>query len=348
MLAYLSIYVINFFASSLVFKRGGWIVFSVFVCFLVAFLGLRGEGVGVDTAAYYYSFLLIESSGYEAKDPLYHLIVKAVSGLGFGPEMVIFIFSIITIVPISVLIYKESPYPVLSFSVLLAFGFYAFYFNGMRQGASITFGVAFVSCLVRKEHAKALAFLAVSAMLHLSALILLPIYFIWKMPRRSKVYLILCLWPLSILSAFNEAIFYTFLSSIEFLVPARFSDYIQMGDLADKGLSFVFNQIVFLFLLFVFFRVREEKDELYILLGMLGIVLLYLFSGVKYVDRLASYYYIFSVVALPVAVCYIKGSGVRYSLIFFLVLLLGAQFLYRTVADPHFIFPYYTVFNDGK
>ena len=90
---------------------------------------------------------------------------------------------------------------------------------------------------------------------------------------------------------------------------------------------------------------KESISSRYVYLALLGIVLLYLFSGVKYVDRLALYYFLFSIIAIPIAISNVKGIKSKLSIIIMLLFVLFIQFFFRATVDPHFIFPYYTIFD---
>lgn len=342
MIIYSSVFFFNILVN-FVFKKHFFLK-VLFLFFIIAILGFRSPDVGVDTINYYYSFGLIKVGVYEVKDLLYFLVSKILIFFGFGPELLVFIFSVLTIIPLAVVIYQDSPYPVLSFAIILAFGFYAAYFNLMRQGAAMSLGLLYIYYLLHDKRNIAFFSLFAAFLMHASSIILLPIFFIVKVPAKHKLYAVVLLWILSIVSAFNSSFFYGLLNSVSFLVPARFLSYIEPGEQVDRGLSFVFNQIFFFMLLYSYFKVRGVGRD-YIYLGSVGIVLLYLFSGVKYVDRLAYYYYMVCVIAIPIAIYKLRSKRDRVIVSLVLLLSLFVLFVYRTSVDPHKIFPYTTIFN---
>lgn len=346
MYIYLSLYFFNvIFNLLLKGVKGVKGASFLFIIILIVILGSRGRDVGIDTTNYYISFQQINSGYYELKDLLYFIISKAIILLGLGPEMMIFIFSLLTIIPLAYVINKDSPYPVISYAVLFAFGFYAFYFNVMRQGAAMSFGVLFFYFLVHENKRNAYLALLIASLLHLSAIILFPILFMFKGTKLFRIYILIALWPISILSAYNDSIFISILRSLSFLVPTRFLSYIEPSDLQNNGLSFIFDQFVFIVLFYIYVEMKDNIHSRYIYLGLLGIAATHFLSGVMYVDRLGLYYYIFSMMAIPIAITFIKGRISQLSVIMLLLTILLIQFSFRTSVDPHAIFPYYTIFQ---
>lgn len=117
------------------------------------------------------------------------------------------------------------------------------------------------------------------------------------------------------------------------------------ADLRSKGFSFIFDQLVFAFLYFSVPFIKEAKSLEYIRIGMLGIIFMHLFSGVEFVSRLALFYYIFVILAMPIAIMSMIKERDRALLIYAILILLFTQHIFRISLNPHEIVPYYTTFT---
>ena len=341
------IYIISYIVTILFFlsRKNNIILFIAFSVFLIIVLGLRGENVGVDTEQYYDIFSYISIDGYPKKDLLFYYTNKLVSYLGFEAEVVMLLFSLVTVAPISYVIYKISPYAAVSYALLLAFGFFSFYFNGMRQGAAISLGFISVYYLIEDKKTKSVLFFLFALLTHSSALILLISILVIKLKKITFSFTVVFLWLLSIYSAIFGNVFYIILSKLSFAVPERFLVYIVSSDLDSVGPSFLFDQLMFCLLYSSQFYVKNIKQEYYIRFGMIGIIFMHLFSGVLFVDRLALYYYIFTIISIPIAMFFISGKRNRVIFIGLLWILLLVQHTYRISLNPHEIVPYYTIYS---
>lgn len=342
MYIYIFIFVANLFFNIKTNKTNFF--YFLFFILLTSILGLRGIDVGIDTEHYYISYSMIAQDAYPIKDFLYYVIVKSLLFFGLGAEAMIFFFALLTIFPISYVVYKESYSPMLSFSFLLALGFYSFYFNGMRQGASISFGFLCVYFYSNNMMFKSFWSFLVAFGLHASSILLLPFIFILSLNVSYFQFLIIILWLVSIYSALFGDIFYFLLKTFSFMIPERFHMYIVASELKPRGVSFLFDQLIFIYLYYMLQYVKDLKDVIYIRLGMFGITCMYLFSGVEFVGRAAMYYYIFVIMSVPSTIYYISKPSDRSIVLGVFLSCLLIQHIFRISLNPHDIIPYYFFF----
>lgn len=168
--------------------------------------GCRGLYVGSDTLVYkIYFFDLIPETSWEtirenfitryttdsgSKDPGYYVIEKLFSYISTNYQLFLIFIAVVFFVPMGLLIYKYSQHALISY-ILFSTLFYSFFaITGHRQTIATAMAVWFGSELIRRK--KLFLFIIVvllASTIHLSAICLLPFYFISKI-RITKLTMI--------------------------------------------------------------------------------------------------------------------------------------------------------------
>lgn len=249
----------------------------------------------------------------------------------------------ITYIPIC-LWCKKSPDQVLSLLLFISVGFYLEGFNTVRNilaAAICTFSVKYV---VKLEFKKYVLVVLCASFFHLSALIMLPVYFIirWKLTI-EKVLLYLCALFLGIVSMEKLAELYN-----KFFYVSSDSDLLDLLYRRQAGInSVIFPLILVAITIFLYYKssdknaISEELSYERILIngtliwGLIKITMLY--SG--YTTRFAAYFSYFILLALPLELRKLdKNNRVLFSII--LVILCSVYFLITAKSYGN----YYTLF----
>lgn len=119
------------------------------------------------------------SSRVQGRDPGYELIVKTIQLISLDYQVFLFIIAIITIVPLSIWIHKNSKEPLTSFMVFNVLFFSFFAITGIRQTLAMVLIVFIGYRFVLKR--KLIPFLIISFIaftIHKSAIVFVPFYFL--------------------------------------------------------------------------------------------------------------------------------------------------------------------------
>ena len=323
---------------------------------IIMVVGLRGKQVGVDTHCYYEIFWNSSPLTYNAQghywanhlEPLFKLLNQCVFWGGGGPEALIFISALITVGFIAYTIYRYSPSILLSLVLFYSvFGPFMAMHNIMRQwiaGAIVFYSIKFI---IQKKLVLFLITIAVAAGFHFSALVFWPIYFLSKINYKTTSLAIIWLISLAFVSKPDTALLV--LEKVLFFIPKQYAwaifDPRFNPAREDLGLVLIFKQLIFLYLLYAYNKIKVPEYKMIVLLSIIGIIFGNLFANVRYVGRANIYFSVFTILALPMAIHYTFKRYERVLASFSLYFLCTILFLRQLTADAHDIFPYRTIFN---
>lgn len=231
--------------------------------------GLRAWSVGTDTLSYkinrfdktlnmswedvFSNFYLKYVMDADIKDPAYTLVEKIFQIFSANYQLFLIFIAILFFVPLGIMIYKYSTNPHLSY-VLFSCLFYSFFaITGHRQTIATAIVVFCGTELIRRR--KLILFLlivAISSMIHASAICFLPFYWISKI-KITRISLGIY-WGVIILSfPFRNQL----LSLLQSIVG-----YEQYGDTgtASAG-TFMFLLILLAIFITIFYRVILKKSK---------------------------------------------------------------------------------------
>lgn len=165
---------------------------------LALLLGLRNPyTVGVDGMRYYNSYLntkgqsisvifYLRDGGYL----LFYFLFWFFSNIGLPFEYFTLILGLFCVFITSLIIYKFSERPLLSFILYLGLGFYTFSFSGLKQSLAMTF-VLLTFFFIHKRKPLSAAFLMLLAFLsHPTSAVFIPLLFINKIKMNQKTMLL--------------------------------------------------------------------------------------------------------------------------------------------------------------
>ena len=186
---------------------------------------------------------------------------------------------------------KYSVSPVQSFCYFWGLLCYSFLFDGIKQGIAMAFVTLAFDAIAEKPPVRFILFTAIAGWIHIPALVFAPAYLIAKM-KPGRAYLIFLAAMLALTYQFREELLELMLS-----VYGTELQVYDMNFLGNKALIMLFIVAAALVL-----RPPSEDDPVYgILMQFMGIsIVIQTFAGYNNTfERLANYYFQFSVVFIP-------------------------------------------------
>lgn len=235
-----------------------------FVCvcsFLLLWLimALRDETIGVDLLQGYIpmwdlfsgnlsDLFIFDNRGREIGWQLYYHIIKIIIGDNFNLFLAITAFLIL--LPVFVLIRKESSNPILSIIIYASFLLYHFSFSGLRQALAISVVICSYRFLKEKRIIPFVLCVVAASFLHKSAIVFLMVYPLSHIKIKNIVYvLLIVVWSLSLIflrSILNE------------LIPVIFENTNYSQYIIESGGSYML-MIFYLFIFLTTFFINGEN-----------------------------------------------------------------------------------------
>lgn len=272
---------------------------------LTVVCGMRDAySVGNDSASsylhYYQDMEDTDWSEISGKDGEFYNIgfsylMKAVYDLTGGDyQMFIFIVSAFVMFAYMHLIKRYSPSPLQS--VLYFFGllFYLFAFNALKQSIAMAVLLFAFDAIMDRKPVKFLLLVGIAAMFHYPALAFLPAYPIARI-KVNRGYLVILAAILALTYVFRDQL-------LNFMLDSYGGEDIKV---TLSGVKFLKNKVVIMIMIVVAalaLRPITEGDEVYsVLLKFMGIAIVFqTFSGYDNIfERLADYYFHFSIIFIP-------------------------------------------------
>ena len=282
-----------------ILSGGLWILIS----------GLRGLSVGADTSVYYYSYMNVKNMSFGGlfqnvlikiitnkgnKDPGYDFFVKVTQIVSEDYQVFLMIIALIFMVPFIIWVWHESMNPLISF-LLYSSLFYAFFsITGIRQTISTALVVLIGDKFVKERKLIFLLILTFwAALIHKSALIYLPFYFLSRIKVKQTTV---------IFAGLAFVVSFALKSQLKsvFIAISGYDDYGKIFEGAGTG-TFTFL-LLMLFILSVFAYKRDEylkkNQRFYIALylAMFFVPLTWLNPSAM---RIVQYFSIYLVLLIP-------------------------------------------------
>jgi transmembrane protein EpsG len=307
---------------------------------LITFMGLR-YGVGVDYFSYEDMFLVGNLSSWV--EPGYFYLMKLIHELNGEFYWVTTSVALITIYFFYKGVTNLTPYFVLSiFLFLVSPSGYGFCVNGMRQGISAAIFLFSIKYIIEENFYKYCGILLIASLFHVSALILIPFYFIRLLKFRRNLYLIIIIVSI-ILNQLNY--FKLFLTKILSLTPWS-SVYLQFEGLlgvakSTTGLGFLFTNIIGLLVVLLIpdELVKKRKYSIIFNFYVIFLVLRNVFFSILILYRLVVYFDWLSYIAIPIFL-HNRFNLVSQRIVIFLIIILYSILFYKSLINPAYMLEY--------
>lgn len=354
MLIYISELAVTVILASVLnrLKASKWLTVILVSIPLVCIAGFRWK-VGTDFVTYYSTFTEIPNyslsflfgktySDFIPYERGFSLLVWIIGLINKNPQFIIFITSLINVVIVVVALKKYSRNFSLSIYLYVTSMIYFSTFNGIRQWiASVIIFIAF-KYLINRDLKKYLIFVLITSMIHISSLIMIPVYFIVNFkPFGKKIIIIVVI--IGIISVLLQPI----LQNLEvFTTDTRYSEYMNVSE-EDDGVN-IFRVLVAavpVIISFIFYnKLKDDKENRFLInFATLNFLVLFLAMQSTIIARLTMYFELYNLLLYPKIVKVLKKEE-AYVFIFILCL---CFFIYMCMLLPvdSNLLPYRTFWN---
>lgn len=162
--------------------------------------------------------------------------------------------AILTIIPVYVLIKKKAKYPSESLFYFVTLGFYVLSFNMVRQSIAMSLCFWALQFLFDKKFFKYMAIVVIACLFHITAIIMIPIYWISRTRLDTRKLIILM-----ILLVLGGILFNPFFNYIASIIP-QYNMYVNYNG-EDAGIGTYLINIIYLVLIFLCIISRKSITE---------------------------------------------------------------------------------------
>jgi len=197
--------------------KGRWFVFFVLIL-LVLIVGLRNQSMGYDLQGYLPAFKIISKQSwsqviernYLNYDVGYRIFNKIVGSIVLNENFFLFVCAAFSILPINILILKESKMPLLSSLIFLGLPFFLASFSALRQAIAIGITVLSYFFIKKRRFFPFLILTVLASAFHWSAFIFIFAYPLYTLKYNrivsyGSIVLLLLIW----LMKFQVFLFFT-------------------------------------------------------------------------------------------------------------------------------------------
>ncbi len=341
------------------------IIFS-FCIFFVILGGIRWN-TGTDWYSYLYGFELSQDLDFVLNSPysfevgfgLLNYIVNQTFG---SYSAFLFIFTFITIF---------LNYRVITHKYFIAtslFSFFLFYCSTIgnivatRQALAVALTLYSIIFIIERKFIKFLILVLCATLIHRSAIIFLPAYYLFDMDLSQKkltlIYLSGMLTGIILLKMTDIGLNIPLLSNINFLnsYKDKIESYNEIGQVTYGAInSFTINVLGYLksfFIMIPMLYMHKDRNNIYtklLTLVVFGSVIYFTLGAVSSeFKRLNAYYDAINILLLPYFISLIKDKKIRY----FLIFLFSFVYLYRIYTALLMFWdlldPFYTIFDENN
>lgn len=307
---------------------------------LVCIQGLRHEIIGVDSYNAYRPFFDSVSGGFSnlfdysdvtfGFESGFVVFTKIVKSLVDDAQVYVLICSIISIVPISNLIYKYSDNIPFAFIVYSSFIVYHFGFSGIRQAMAIGMSAVAFEYVIRKKLVGFIIVVLIASTFHSSAILFLISYPVYHYLRLSPQRMVIVVCLFIVMLFFLDPI----VSQLTELVFGGEKYMSKTGD--DSGPSY---NLMILLAAILAFSFTSKDSRMVPLRSMMLMTVLFQSLGLlsSSASRMAYYYMPYISIALPAMT---KSFKLRMIIEPILLLLFIAFFFYTNASGYLEVIPY--------
>lgn len=263
---------------------------------LIMVLALRHRSVGVDVVGYLGYFERASAGLFTESrfEPAFLWLTNVAAQLTSNPQLYLALLALLSIAPIAYSVERLSPSPLLSWTLYISLGFYAFTFSGLRQSIALAVTTLSFVFIRRRLFIPYLLLILLASQFHSSAWMFAPAYFIYQFPLR-RAHLLLVVPPLAVLLfMYREALFLWFTNHFYTTFGIEASD-------SYNWMAFSALLVILVALRLDALRRREAGIVGFLNLAITGVLLMIFASVGSNVVRMADYYLMSLILLLPAA-----------------------------------------------
>lgn len=315
--------------------------FSFIILFAVS--GLRASEIGTDTSNYIVGFQMISRCDYPdffnavRWEKGYVLFNKLASLISTNEQFIILATSFVIIFLTIQYLYKYSSNIVISIYLFITLYYYFVSFNAIRQFMAIGIFSLAIKYIYERKIVKYLLIVIVSSLFHQTALLYIPLYFIYGFRLNWKNISIIILSSFIIIWAFDY--YFSIILNI-------FPDYqLYAGTKFFEGsgiLTTLISASILLYGIYVKLTTRTdiEFDFLFFIM-IITFIISFLSTNISLFNRLVYNYSFFSIIFIPKTLSLIRIKENKVILYLPVLIIPFAYFLIRLIEGWHRVTPYH-------
>lgn len=318
-------------------------------CFIIGILlflvaAIRGISVGSDVGQYRRIFELCKQLSWGdlfsryINEPGFYILCKSVGLITNDFQILLAIVGAIYAVAISVFIFKNSYNCMISFLMLIPFQFYSFSLSGLRQTVALSVVLAGFSYVKQRKLVKYLISILIAFVFHNTAILGVFIFFLYQVNPTKRV---------RVFFFFMVLVFFWFKRQIIEFGLSLSEKYTYLG-VSSSGVGTAATLILYVAILALYVMFGENKnipagEKSYETIMMAGILFQILVPYQPTIFRLAMYFQMFNVLAVPVIVSSksltIESRRIAISLFILLMFVMYYGFTYYSAdVNPYMFF----------
>lgn len=322
-------------------NRTKYITITAVVILMI--MGLRNMAIYDDTFFYILGFKRLEDMSVSSiyirwpKDTFFYIASYYIHPLiSHNYTIWLTLISAIFIYPISVIIRKYSPNPMLSWICFIFLGLFLFTMAGLRQTVAIGLVLYGFISLMEGKWIRFLISLTIAYLFHGTSFIFAIVYPIirYKITFNYKILLIYFIGTVIFIIA-GQSVLGSVIDIIS-ETDERYSGYAE--EMSGSTFTYFFQQLLLVApsLYYLKNRLRETNVAIFANISMLGLMLVSLSPTIAEMFRLSMYFSWANLILFPMAMFEAKKTGSNIQLIlmsFFFVYLI---FINKTLTNPYF------------
>ena len=295
-------------------------IFLVIVCIeMIGFAGIRDTALGADTTTYlrafeYYSALpqgeilgaaLVSPYDFEVG---YFWLTKLCAWLSIGKTGFLIVIAALIYIPVCRFTLKYSESPLMGILVYFAFSFFQYSLGIFRQMIALSITLLGVKYIFEQKFGKFLLTVAIAMTFHTTAIIVLPLYWIYRLKLENKMKWIFAVEAVCLVCARPLVLF-----AVR-LFP-KYANYVS-GRFDVQGGSYVMLILLNAILIAgcLVEKRKENQDNIVLRMSVNATIMAILLQIVGYsmgiFGRIVPYYSIYLVILIPT-----DSAAIRLSLV---------------------------------
>lgn len=304
-------------ASSLIKPQKQKYILFCFAFILFLLLGFRAESVGTDTINYKAYFDIIKS-GYKLSVEIGWIYLnEAVIVCGGNFNSLLILVAALTIIPIIIIIKKNSVNPLFSLFLYYTLYIYFYSFNISRQTLALSIVFIAIIFLIKNKIIWFVILVLFSSLFHISSLIVIPLVFVNNIPDKKLFYFS------SLTITAGIGLFFTnYLVDYLYQINAYSGlfERSELGNIIGNGLYLL---VLNTFFFFILFTIRQRN--IYLKLFFSYILVTNLLIRIPFSGRVVMYYSMFLLLFFPF---YLKNNKFKNNSLLYLIVIVYSYIIY--------------------
>ncbi|MBD1378864.1 EpsG family protein [Metabacillus arenae] len=273
----------------------------------------------------------------ENKDPGFSVLQMILKSITNDPQILLFITALVTNLLIVMTLYKYTKMIELSIYVYITSGMFIVSMNGVRQflAAAIIFWTT--KFLMDGKFKEYLITVLIASTFHISAMVLIPIYFLVRREAWTKVTFILLTGSIFIVMGFNE--FSELLFSL--LKDTQYGNYSNFAEGGANKIRVLVDSVPIIIAFLGRHKLRQlwPKSDIIVNLSMISLLFMIIATQNWIFARFNIYFSLYNLILISWIVCLFKENNkkfiyysllVCYFLYFFYEQVLSINLVYRS------------------